>query len=64
MENTVQLPPHDLSAEEALLGAVLIDGNQIQYVAPLVKPSDFYHEDYGIIYQAFSDLAGTQTLID
>ena len=64
MENIEQIPPHDLSAEEALLGAVLIDGNQIQYVAPLVKPSDFYHEDYGIIYQAFSDLAGTQTLID
>jgi replicative DNA helicase len=64
MENTALLPPHDLSAEEALLGAVLIDGTQIQYVAPVVKPSDFYHEDYGTIYQSFMDLAGTQTLID
>lgn len=64
MENTVLLPPHDISAEEALLGAVLIDGTQIEQVAPMVKSSDFYHEPHMIIYQAFSELAKTHNLID
>ena len=64
MENTVLLPPHDISAEEALLGAVLIDGTQIEQVAPMVKSSDFYHEPHMIIYQAFSELVKTHNLID
>jgi len=64
MENIEQIPPHDLSAEEALLGAVLIDGTQIDEVAPLIKETDFYHEPHMVIFQAFMALMKSQTLID
>lgn len=63
MENLL-IPPHDLSAEEALLGAILLDGTQIDNVSPLVKSVDFYHEPHMIIYQAFEELYKYKTLID
>ncbi len=40
----VKLPPHDLDAEEAVLGSLLIDAEAIFKIAPLLKPDDFYRE--------------------
>lgn len=46
-----KISPHDISAEEAVIGSLLIDGNQIINVGRL-QPSDFYHEPLGIIFTA------------
>ncbi|MAN67179.1 replicative DNA helicase [Hyphomonas sp.] len=35
-------PPHNLSAEAAVLGAILFDNNAYQRVADILRPSDFY----------------------
>ena len=40
----VKLPPHDLDAEEAVLGSLLIDSDAIFKIAPILKPDDFYRE--------------------
>ena len=39
-----KLPPHDIDAEEAVIGSLLIDGKAIYEVAILLQPEDFYHE--------------------
>ena len=39
-----KLPPHDVEAEEAVIGSLLIDGESINRVASVVKPDDFYRE--------------------
>jgi replicative DNA helicase len=39
-----KLPPHDADAEEAVVGSLLIDGESINKISPLVKPEDFYRE--------------------
>ena len=39
-----RMPPHDLDAEEAVLGALLIDPEAIFKVVALLKPEDFYRE--------------------
>ena len=39
-----KLLPHDLEAEEAVVGSVLIDGDCFSRIAPYIKADDFYRE--------------------
>jgi len=47
-----KLPPHDISAEEAVIGSLLIDGTAIYKIATLLDKSDFYHEPLQLLYDA------------
>ena len=47
-----RLPPQNLEAEEAILGALLIDPDAIIRVATILRPEDFYREKHGWIYEA------------
>jgi len=47
-----RLPPHDVDAEEAVVGSLLIDGAAIYKVASLVQEPDFYSERVSGIYGA------------
>ena len=44
--------PANLNAEQAVLGALLIDSAAIDDVSALLRPSDFYRERHEWIYQA------------
>jgi replicative DNA helicase len=45
-------PPHDIEAEEAVIGSLLIDSEAILKVATSLKPEDFFSETNRVIYQA------------
>ncbi|PZC50435.1 MAG: replicative DNA helicase [Chloroflexi bacterium] len=47
-----RVPPHDDSAEEAVLGSILVDGSSFVHVAPVLKPEDFYRERNRWSYEA------------
>ncbi len=51
MENQ-KLPPHDINAEEAVTGSLLIDGQAIYKIAAFLRPSDFYSEQNAWLYEA------------
>jgi replicative DNA helicase len=51
-----RLPPHNLEAEQSLLGSLLIDRDAIIKVASSLKQDDFYSGANGTIYQAIVDL--------
>ncbi len=51
-----RLPPHDVEAEEAVVAALLVDSEAIFHVAPILKPSDFFREKNGWVYEACVDL--------
>jgi replicative DNA helicase len=51
-----RLPPHNLEAEQSLLGSLLIDRDAIIKVATTIKQDDFYSGANGTIYQAIVDL--------
>jgi replicative DNA helicase len=53
--------PHNGEAEEAVVGALLIDRDTIVKVAPLLRPTDFFSEELGAIYQAMLDLYEERT---
>jgi replicative DNA helicase len=50
------LPPHNLEAEQSMLGSLMIDRDAIIRVASNIKPDDFYSASNGDIYGAIVDL--------
>jgi len=47
-----RLPPHDIDAEEAAIGSLLIDGGAIYKIATFLQPADFYREQNQWLYEA------------
>ncbi len=47
-----KLPPHDLDAEAAVIGSLLIDGTAIYRIAPFLQAADFYQEQNRWLYGA------------
>ena len=44
LQSNVKMPPHDLDAEEAVLGSLLIDPEAIFKIVTILRPEDFYRE--------------------
>ena len=59
-----KLLPHDLEAEEAVVGSLLIDGDCFLRVAPLIKPEDFYQERNQVCFTACVSLFERDEAID
>lgn len=56
MDSAERLPPHNIEAEQSVLGALMIDRDAIIRVASYVKADDFYISSNSKIYQAILDL--------
>ena len=51
-----KMPPHNLEAEQAVLGSMMIDKEAVYTVTGMLQPEDFYKEAHQIIYKALLDL--------
>src|SRR6476619_4338224 len=51
-----KLPPHNLEAEESVLGALLLERDAIIQVASTLRAEDFYRGTHAAIYRAILDL--------
>jgi replicative DNA helicase len=49
---TAEVPPQNLEAEEAVLGAMLLSENAIGAVTEIIGASDFYRGSHGTMYRA------------
>lgn len=49
---TDRLPPHDIGAEESVVGSVLLDGDSITKITSFLKPDDLYGEKNRWCYDA------------
>jgi replicative DNA helicase len=47
----LRLPPHSIEAEQAVLGALLIDNTAFDRIADIVAEADFYRDDHRRIFQ-------------
>lgn len=59
-----QLPPHNLEAEQACLGSLLIDKDAIIRIADVITPDDFYSDKHKQVYQAMQDVYNQHDPID
>lgn len=61
---SLAVPPHNLDAEKAVLGAILLDGSILNTLAGTLDPEHFYKTSHGTIYQAMLELAASGRGID
>ena len=59
-----KLLPHNIEAEEAVLGSILIDSDCITRLAPILRGSDFYRERNALCYEAAMALANRDLAVD
>jgi replicative DNA helicase len=52
-----RVPPHNLQAEESLLGAMLLSKDAIAVASEVVSASDFYKPAHGHIFDAITNLS-------
>lgn len=50
------LPPHNMEAEQSVLGSLMIDRDAIIRIASYVRPNDFYRSAHSVIYDSILTL--------
>lgn len=58
------MPPHNIDAEQAVLGAILLDGEALIRVSAILTADDFYHEGHREIYRAALNLHDRGDAVD
>ncbi|MCD8140209.1 MAG: replicative DNA helicase [Planctomycetaceae bacterium] len=56
--------PHNLQAEQALLGGLLLQPNQFDFIEGKVNPEDFFAPTHGMVFAAMQALRARQQPID
>lgn len=64
MTEIEQLPPHNLQAEQAVLGSIIMDPVAIVDVLDVVQPGDFFQPAHGEIFRGLVDLHEQRQGID
>ena len=59
-----KVPPHDVEAEQAVIGSMLTDSEAVTSSIEVLKESDFYREDNKIIFSAMLNLYNRSEPID
>ena len=59
-----KIPPHDIEAEQAVLGAMLTDKDAVIESLEVLNKDDFYREDNKIIFEAIFNLYNKAEPID
>ncbi len=59
-----KVPPHDIEAEQAVIGSMLTDKDAVMYAVEKLKSADFYRDDNKAIYEAMINLYNKSQPID
>ena len=59
-----KVPPHDIEAEQAVIGSMLTDKDAVVDSIEVLKPDDFYRQDNKTIYEAITNLYNRAEPID
>lgn len=63
-DTNISLMPQNVEAEEAVLGAILVNPNVMSKVVETLKPESFYKPAHRHIYEAMLQLFNTNEMID
>jgi replicative DNA helicase len=61
---TERVTPHDLDAERAILGAILVDGERLLEISEHVSAGDFYRVAHRLLFRAMQQLSEQRQPID
>ena len=62
--STYKVPPHNLEAEQAVLGGILINDDAFNQVADILSDEDFYRGDHALIFRGMLTLYNRDDPID
>ena len=57
-------PPHNLEAEESVIGAAMLSANALSVAEEIVEPHHFYRPSNGVIFKVASDLVAAGSALD
>ncbi len=60
----IKMPPHNIEAEQSVLGSILLDKESMVKVADIITSKDFYKKAHRLIYETMLDLYQNQEPID
>jgi replicative DNA helicase len=63
-EGLIKVQPNDITAEQAVLGSMLVDKDAVVTAIEALKPDDFYREDNKEIFSAMYDIYNSGRHID
>ncbi len=63
-DDKLRVPPHDIAAEQSIIGSLLIDKNAVHRVIEIVDPDDFYRDEHKYIIKAIYELASEEKPVD
>ena len=64
LARTMHMQPHNLDAEESVLGAMIVSPNAIPIVAELLGAEDFYRDTHRVVFKAICDMYGRGQEVD
>lgn len=59
-----KIPPHDIEAEQAVIGSMLTDKDAISSAIEVLKTEDFYREDNKLVFEAILNLYNRAQPVD
>lgn len=62
--STYKVPPHNIDAEQAVLGGILINNDAFNQVADILSDGDFYREAHALIFRGMLTLYNRDDPID
>lgn len=57
-------PPHSLEAEQAILGALIIDRDALRRIEGTIRPADFYDPANSLIFSVIQELSAKNAPVD
>ena len=63
-ESLLKIPPHNLEAEQSLIGSLLIDKEAFDKIADITNPEDFYKDAHRHVFSSMQELYTKQEPID
>ena len=59
-----KLPPHDIAAETAVIGSIIIDGDSVVKISGFLMPEHFFNKAHSVCYQSCIEMLDRGTAID
>lgn len=59
-----RVPPQNIEAEQAVLGAMMIDKEAISKATEILREQDFYRQDHRVIFRVIVDLFNNSQAVD
>lgn len=58
------LPPHNIEAEQSVLGAMLLEGAAVEKAGETLSPEDFYRESHQVLFEAVLAISARNEPVD